>query len=459
MTTLDQRIRGVTSLRIAGHGRTRIVAGIALLAAPLLSCQRETLLDVTNPDVLNVQDYNTAAGATPLRIGVIANFTQAFDGGTDSFTTITGNMADELLASDTFDDRLTINARKSLEINTNMESVYRTMHRARSGAARAAIIIAQTAPTPTFNRGELYMLRGITEDFFAEGWCSGVPFSSEDGVTTTFGPALTTDQILTAAVATFDTALSLADTSKRVRYGAEIGKARALLNLGRFADAAAAVGDVPQSFVLTTSHSVQSTSNGMWSATTSGASRYRLVSTEGVNGLPFLSQPTSAEPRIPWAPSTRVGFSSQFTNQPNELKFGQFSDGIVGNGIEAALIKLEARLQGGAQSDRQAVYDGLNALRASGPPVVAPMTTGAPTTQDAAIDLLYKERAYWMWLTGHRLGDLRRLVRIYKRDPEKVFPTGTLTSPLVGSYGTSTSITIPFSERNNPNYKGCLPGA
>ena len=436
---------------------TRILAGV-LTAAVLAGCQRETLLDVTDPDVLNVQDYTTAAGAIPLRIGVIANFTSAFDGGTDAFTVITGNMADELLASDTFDDRLTINARKSLEINTNMEGTYRSMHRARSGAARAAIVLATTAPTPTFNRGELFMLRGFTEDFFGEGWCSGVPFSSEDGVTTTYGQPLATEQIFGAAVASFDSALTLADTSKRVRFGSEIGKARALLNLGKFAEAAAAVGDVPQTFVLTTSHSPNSTTNGIWSGTTSGASRYRLVSTEGSNGLPFLSQTTATEPRIPWATSTRVGFSSQFTNQPNQLKFAQYGDGIVGNGVEAALIKLEARLQGGAQADRQAVYDGLNALRASGPPVVAQMTTGAPATQDAAIDLLYRERAYWMWLTGHRLGDLRRLVRIYKRDAEKVFPTGTLTSPLVGTYGTSTSITIPFSEKNNPNFKGCLPG-
>jgi hypothetical protein len=87
---------------------------------------------------------------------------------------------------------------------------------------------------------------------------------------------------------------------------------------------------------------------------------------------------------------------------------------------------------------------------------VSALTTGAPTAQDAAIDLLYKERAYWLWLTGHRLGDLRRLVRIYKRGIETVFPTGQLTSPLEGTYGTSTTVTVPFSERNNPNFQGCL---
>jgi hypothetical protein len=434
-------------------------AAVALVAVSIVACQKEQLLDVTDPDVLNVQDYTTAAGATPLRIGVIANFTSAFDGGTDAFSVITGNLADEILASDTFDGRLTINARKSVEVNTEMEATYRAMHKARSGAARAALILATTAPTPTFNRGEIYMLRGFTEDFFGEGWCSGVPFSSEDGVTTTYGEPLTTEQLFQASAASFDTALTLADTSKRVRYGSEIGKARALLNLGKFAEAAAAIADVPQTFVLTTSHSSNSSSNGIWSGTTSGASRYKIMTNEGTNGLPFLSQTTAAEPRIQWATSTRVGFSSQFTKLDNQLKFTQYADGIVGNGIEAALIRLEARLQGGAQSDRDAVYAGLNALRASGPPVVPQMTSGAPTTQNAAIDLLYKERAYWMWLTGHRLGDLRRLVRIYKRDSETVFPTATLTSPLIGTYGTSTSITVPFSERNNPKFKGCLAGS
>src|SRR4029450_7046004 len=108
-------------------------------------------------------------------------------------------------------------------------------------------------------------------------------------------------------------------------------------------------------------------------------------------------------------------------------------------GAEARLIELEAQLQANTQTARDAVYTALNSLRTSGAPIggastanvtVAALTTGAPTTQAAAIDLLYKERAYWLWLTGHRLGDLRRLIRIYSRDTESVFPTGSLTSPL-----------------------------
>lgn len=466
MTSIHTSIWRKMSLSHKARSGAWVMAALSMVAAA--GCKKDALLSVSNPDIFGVAAYNTPAGATPLRVGVIGNFTSAFDGGTDSYVTMSGNLADEMLASDTFDGRLTINARKSDQVNSEMEAVYRAMQKARSGAARAALILATTAPTPTFNRGEMYMLLGYSELFFGEGWCSGVPFSSEDGVTTTFGQPNTTDQMFAIASAHFDSALALADTSKRVRYGSELGKARALMNTGKFTEAAAAVADVPVTFLLTTSHSAASTSNGNWSGTTSGASRYRLTSNEGKNGLPFLSQTPAQEPRINWSTSTRVGFSSQFTAQPNQNKFGQYTDGVIATGAEAQLIKLEAQLQAGTQAARDAVYAGLNALRTGGAPiggvstasvVVPAMTSGSPTDQNSAIDMLYKERAYWLWLTGHRLGDLRRLVRIYKRDAESVFPTGPLTSPLDGSYGTSTSVTVPFSERNNPNFTGCLAGA
>jgi hypothetical protein len=456
-------------MSLSSKTRTRFcVITVLAVAATAAGCKKDSLLDVTDPDILSPSDYTTPAGATPLRIGVIANFTSAFDGGTDSFVTITGNLADELLASDTFDGRLTINARKSVEINTEMEAVYRAMQRARTGAARAAATLATTAPTPLSNRGELYMLLAYSELMLGEGWCSGVPFSSEDGTTTTFGQPLTTEAMFQQAIAHFDTALSLAETNARVLNGSKIGKGRTLMNLGKFAEAAAAVTGIPTNFVLTTSHSTNSNNNGPWSASTSGASRYRLMTNEGKNGLPFLGQTAAQDARINWSTSTRSGFSSQFSAQPNQSKFAQFTDGVISTGAEARLIDLESQLQAGTQAARDAVFAGLNTLRTAGAAIggatgttlvtVAAISGTAPTTQDAAIDLLYKERAYWMWLTGHRLGDLRRLVRIYKRDSEAVFPTGQLTSPLDGTYGTSTTITVPFSERNNPNFKGCLEG-
>lgn len=451
-------------MSLSSKGRSRAYAAAALaLTALSTACNKDKLLQVTDPDLLNVADYKTPAAANALRYGVISLFNSSFDGGGDAFTVITGNMSDELLSSDTFDTRLTINARKSDEINSDMESTYRSVQKARTNAEAAIDILKTSQPTPTFNRGQLYMYLGYSEVMLAEGWCSGVPLSKEDGTTTTFGDPLTTDSLFKIAVVHFDSALALADTSKDVQYSAAIGKGRALLSLRQYAAAATAVAAVPQSYKLVAQHSPQSTNNGMWSATTNGNTRYRLSTLEGdppaggtvPNGLPFLQTPN--DPRVLWAPSTRAGFSGAFTKQPNLLapKYGRYDDGIVANGIEAKLIGIENQLQDPAND--AAVFAALNSLRASGPPVVTAMPASAmPATHDGVISLFFAERAYWLYLTGHRLGDLRRLIRNYHRPVESVFPTGNLTPPLSGTYGTSTSLRVPFGEKNNPKFTGCL---
>lgn len=430
----------------------------AALGASALACSPDQILDVTDPDILNVDAYTTAAGATALRNGVISDFQAAWIGSIDGVIVATGNMADEIRSTDTFEDRLSVSSRTVIENNPAMLSTYRALHRARSGAVQAANVIRRVAPEPKPNIGEVYVLRGFTEVFFGEMYCSGVPFQVEAGDGFEPGPSLTTTQVLQRAVQAFDTALTFADTSNRIRYMAQIGRARALLNLGQFAQAAAAVQGVPTSFQWLTFHSTNSgrQENQVWGALSVTAPRYTVVNREGGNGLPFLQTP--ADPRMPWAATNRVGFNSLHTALPDQRKYTRTGSAIVADGIEARLIELEARLQGGTQADRDAVFAGLNTLRASGRTgtVVPAIAGAAPTTQAAAVDLLFQERAYWMWLTGHRLGDLRRLVRQYGRGAETVFPTGPLAQPLTGNHGTDVNLVIPFEERNNPKFNGCL---
>lgn len=70
------------------------------------------------------------------------------------------------------------------------------------------------------------------------------------------------------------------------------------------------------------------------------------------------------------------------------------------------------------------------------------------------MDLHFEERAYWLWQTGHRLGDLRRLIRDYGRDPETVFPSASYHK--VGGYGMDVNFPVPIDEENNPNFEECL---
>ncbi len=71
---------------------------------------------------------------------------------------------------------------------------------------------------------------------------------------------------------------------------------------------------------------------------------------------------------------------------------------------------------------------------------------------------MFHERAFWMFSTGHRLGDMRRLVRGttaggYGRADSTVYPTGAWFKG--GNYGDAIQMALPVEELNNPNFHGC----
>ena len=48
-----------------------LLAGVVLTAGALVACNKDKFIDVTDPDILNVDDYNTPAGAVPLRLPLV----------------------------------------------------------------------------------------------------------------------------------------------------------------------------------------------------------------------------------------------------------------------------------------------------------------------------------------------------------------------------------------------------
>lgn len=439
-------------------------ASVVFLAVGVVAGCSTSTLEISDPDVLNVQDYATTAGATPLRLGVVQDFQNVFSGNAslENVIVVTGNVSDEMYSTDTFDDRLFPNQRAMNDNLPALDNFYRNMHRARSGATRAITVLKAVAPTPVQNIGELYAIRGFTENFFGEIYCSGVPFSDESAADP-FGEPQTTTQIYARALASLDSALASAGTDARIQNMARVGRGRVLLNQGQFDQAAAAVTAVPTSFAWTTAHSTSSgrQENGVWNALSVPNSRYAIVLPdaqgrgEGQNGIAFLTTP--ADRRIPWVASTRTGFNGSSRNLPTQLKYDRTTGAVVASGIEARLIELEARLRKDTQADRDAVFAGLNNLRATAiTPAMPALEGAAPTTQAAAVSQFFEERAKWLYLTGHRLGDLRRLVRQYGRTANAVFPTGNLPAPLAGVYGNDVNLPIPFDERNNPKFTGCL---
>jgi hypothetical protein len=231
-------------------------------------------------------------------------------------------------------------------------------------------------------------------------------------------------------------------------YLASVGKGRALLDQGLFAEAAAAVAAVPTEFQYLTEHadSPLRLQNAIYSY--SVGFLWSVSDEEGGAGLPYR---TAEDPRVPFEDTEDVGLDGT-TPQFTLLKYPDASASVVvADGIEARLIEAEALLQ---TPDLGGMTTILNDLRdAAG---LDPLDQ--PATQAEAVDLLFSERAFWMFATGHRLGDMRRLVRPapvgYGRAVDTVFPSGTYIKG--GSYGDDVNLPIPQEEGNNPNAVGCL---
>lgn len=441
---------------LRGAAARRLLAGTALGIATLgVGCSGD-LLEVEDPDILYGDDLATPSAATALRNGVIARLTTVTTGAnSDNIFLFGGLLADEWRSGDTFEQRNTTDQRVLVAENTFIDDLFRDLMRVRNEAERAIAVTRQYQPTNVSGVALMWALRAYATVLTAEHFCNGIPFSRLEGLEIRFGTPISVDSAFAIAVAEADSALAtpgLGANSREARL-ARVVKARALLNRGQYAAATTAIGGtagVPNTFSFSTYHSTSTGSNQIWSLNTS-AKRYSVSPGEGTNGLNFRG---ANDPRVPT--NTTGGPLAFDTQTPffNQAKWARFDSVVVVSGIEARLIEAEAqwRTDTTSAANRTTVTNMLNAIRtASG---VAGLTALAtPATPAAMTDLLFRERAFWMFSTGHRLGDLRRLIRQYGRTEAQVFPVGAYHKG--GTYGNVTSIPVPFDEENNPNFSGC----
>ena len=425
--------------------------GLALavaLSIPLGACNE--LVKVDNPNVIDPGNLSDANGATALRVGALGDFAFAVDGdggGTEGQTLVSGLLSDEYRNSDTFGTRQEVDQRAIQPANVTLTGVFRLIHRARLAAERAARALAKTAPDSLSDPriAEMWNLAGYAYVIIGENYCSGVPFPAEGQ---TNAPPVATSEIFNQAVVRFDRAIANFGRDSTRLWTGLVGKARALLDLNQPAAATALLGSVPDNFKYVIQHSAasQREQNGTYEFNTV-AKRWSMSDLEGGNGLPFLS---ANDPRVlyashatdPTIPS--VGFDA-VTPFFVLLKYKALGDPTrLADGVEARLIEAEAALAAG---DPATWLAKLNALRATVPGLAA-LTD--PGTAAARVDLTFRERAFWLYATGHRLGDLRRLVKQYGRGAETVYPTGTF--PKGGVYGTDVNLPVPTDEQNNPSY-------
>jgi starch-binding outer membrane protein, SusD/RagB family len=443
-------------LRFSSRGRQavflRAVSAAALVGATG-ACSWSDAIEVVDPDVINPTDLSSVSAAQTLRSGVVLRLAQATSGGENVFL-MGGLLSDEWRSGDTFEQRNTTDQRTLIPENSFLAPAFRAPMRVYVETQTAIRVTRQFQPTPRANIGLMFALGGYAANLIGEHFCNGIPYSTiadgevVDGVPEPF------DNSFVRAIAFADSALrevsGPAADSARVVNIASVVKGRALLNRGQFAAAAQAVAGVPTSFVYQAFHSVNSTTNQNW-ALNSNSRRYVLSDLEGGNGLPFRS---ANDPRIRSAAGTgtrRLAFDTE-TLFFETTNFAQFGPVTLLSGIEARLIEAEAALRANNPAQMITTLNSLRTATVGGVTGLAPLID--PGTEAARVDLLMRERAFWMFGTGHRLGDLRRLVRQYNRPIESVYPTGQFHKG-GGTYGTMAVLPISFDERNNANFTGC----
>ncbi len=440
----------------------------------LTACDTESLLDVPTPDIVPGPVVQDTANLPSLRNGVLFEFARAFTGpaGSNSIPGIIGTagvFTDEMWYSSTFPTMREIDARDVTTENGALLTVFRYIQRARNWAEVAA---EQYAASPRANSADHALvtnLAGYTYIFFAENYCSGVPFGR---ATITgaleYGPGRTTEEMLNLAIERFDAAMNIAQTAGGTAgiaqlNLAQVGKARALQNLGRFAEAAAVAQDVPASFVRLVDYSENASgqNNGIWGQINSSR-RSSLASEEGTlnQGLRYFDRSgTTAgsitiDPRVP-IPSRSVGIGTSIPVFRSGKYPTRGSDAPLASYVEAQLIIAEHLLN---QGQSAAYLPILNQLRQD-LPMLLPMlgivgtlsplpALSDPGTPRERVRQLYQERAFWLHQTAHRLGDLRRMIRFYGFQESELFPTGTT---IFGQpYGNDVNLPIPLEEGNNP---------
>ncbi len=414
------------------------------------------------------------AGADAQREGAIAAFANAFD------VQFSGLLTDEFTeyflqgyqftASTYFVDARNNDATNTVGGVTGSyqfsDPIYTQLQQARVNAQLAKVALAGSATARSQGKvGEMFALTGYTEVLLAEEFCSGVPVGEVlPGGGERHGTPLTTDSLLGRAAADFDSALAEGVGNDTVLNLARVGLGRALLDRGRSAAAAAAVATVPTGFTyavfLPALPQGTTLANFYAELAQPGGQFATVADREGGTGLNFVS---ARDPRMPIDSTLGPTVTGTTFYYPAKFPVGGAPPITLADWIEARLIQAEGALGSGDIPGWTAALNGLRAdstdTHVSG---LGALTLDSTMTASAAeqVDVMFRERAFWLYGTDHRLGDLRRLIRQYGRDPNTVFPTGPYPAgpleSIIASYGTDVNFPIAAVEHANPNFHGCL---
>jgi hypothetical protein len=417
------------------------VALTALAAATVLGgCD---VLDVSNPGAITEEDLEDAERIPLIVNGVMGEFQRAYGW----YTLYTASFAGETTDTHVFAENRDVQMREVSSftglLNTNYTRLQRTRAAGDDAAARIRALLGQEAESHLGVARSL-TYAGYAMVLLAESYCEA-PID--------VSAAFTPDELFGMAIERFDDAIGVATRARPASAApadsllalARLGAARAALNRGEGTRAIEYASQVPADFEFLVAFSDNSTVewNQFWNATRFGNAHLQP-------GPGFFEMD---DPRIPRTPDLRIlqtpaGFGSLegFLVLPPMNYEGWGADTVIiqqdtdvrfASGLEARYIVAEA------EGPTAATLAFVNERRAVGGQAAVNLAG------DALMAELRDQRSRDLYLTGHRLGDLRRYIR---DGVGNFFPTGDWTFGGPRQYGSDTCFPIPNSElTSNPN--------
>jgi hypothetical protein len=458
----------------ARRARTRLMVGGSTVITALFAGACNLHQDLVSPETPGVIDPGAViaagpTGASGLRVGALGAL-KLQTGSGETLWQLGGLLTDEWASASTSAATNEIDKRTVSTNNPSVTAAYNNIQQTR-GYFRDAIKAMKTyRPDYLGQLGELYLGLGFIEMQMAESFCNGIPLGTSESGAPVYGTPLTTDAVLALASVHFDSALMLLDStrgprsadtadfsvSRRVRPAASVAKARVLVDQGNFVTAATFANPVVTGYQYVLSFSTASGLNGNWNLNSSllNYSVADSFSAAGViaNALPFASK---KDVRVP-SPAASVVGADGATPVFTQTEWANTGQIPLLSGIDARLIEAENRLN---LLDIPGTMGFLNTLRTTQQTMgtFKPATQAAlanPPNQAAAVALFFREKAFWTFGRGQRLGDLRRQVKQYLLPAASVGPSGNFLKG--GTYGTDLNFPVPDAEKINPAFKGCI---
>ena len=391
--------------RLAGLGLAGAVAGL------MAAC--DDPLGVKAPGALTADELTGPAAVQNLISGMIGDFAEAYD----DYARYAGMFTDEFILSGTFPTRLEVDDRRIVPDNSTVTgAVYEPLSTARfsadTGVVSFTAVLSDSdfaAVTDLLGEGIAYgrFFGGYSRVLLSELYCQsaiagGAFLSSDDRMQDAL------DLLIQAEAAGNDAGISA------LTNAAIVGQARANLWLGNNAAAAAAARRVPTGFefVLDYSENDRAQFNEVHSFTWGRAGQViRWTVGDGTEVVranerfAYFDEWVTLGLIDPNPPSSFESFNSAISVQLQLLYDDGLQPIVLASKAEADLIEAEVALRA---SDFVTANTLVNNLRSTNWSLPA-IDFAAMTTLVARLTQLAQERSRELWLTGQRLGTLRRL--------------------------------------------------